>query len=176
MVRRYKVLQFWLCNIQYIACKNCFECVRWEAGERGERTVKTYPSLKSLSPEEMRIPSVQVPLVRGRNAVPSRAKGAGTVVPLCVQESEGTGSWGLASLCHFSYHRNNSFYICTHINDHWFISVPRLKNSNSCDILLNWRRKWQPTPVFLPRESQGRGSLVGCCLWGRTELDTTDGT
>ena len=36
-----------------------------------------------------------------------------------------------------------------------------------------WRRKWQPTPVFLRGESQGRGSLVGCRLWGRTELDTT---
>jgi hypothetical protein len=33
----------------------------------------------------------------------------------------------------------------------------------------HWRRKWQPTPVFLPGESQGRGSLVGCRLWGRTE-------
>ena len=32
---------------------------------------------------------------------------------------------------------------------------------------LYWRRTWQPTPVFLPGESQGRGSLVGCCLWGR---------
>ena len=32
-----------------------------------------------------------------------------------------------------------------------------------------WRRKWQPTPVFLPRESQGWGSLVGCRLWGHTE-------
>ena len=32
------------------------------------------------------------------------------------------------------------------------------------------------TPVFLPGESQGRGSLVGCCLWGRTELDTTEVT
>ena len=39
---------------------------------------------------------------------------------------------------------------------------------------MHWRRKWQPTPVFLPGESQGRGSLVGCCLWGRTELDTTE--
>ena len=39
-----------------------------------------------------------------------------------------------------------------------------------------WRRKWQPTPVFLPGESQGRGSLVGCRLWGRTESDTTDVT
>ena len=28
-----------------------------------------------------------------------------------------------------------------------------------------WRRKWQPTPLFLPGESQGRGSLVGCRLW-----------
>ena len=33
---------------------------------------------------------------------------------------------------------------------------------------MHWRRKWQPTPVFLPRESQGRGSLVGCRLWGCT--------
>ena len=32
------------------------------------------------------------------------------------------------------------------------------------------------TPVFLPGESQGRGSLVGCCLWGRTESDTTEAT
>ena len=35
---------------------------------------------------------------------------------------------------------------------------------------------WQPTPVFLPGESQGRGSLVGCRLWGRTESDTTEAT
>ena len=34
---------------------------------------------------------------------------------------------------------------------------------------MHWRRRWQPTSVFLPGESQGRGSLVGCCLWGRTE-------
>ena len=39
---------------------------------------------------------------------------------------------------------------------------------------MHWRRKWQPTPVFLPGESQGRGSLVGCCLWGRTESDMTE--
>ena len=39
-----------------------------------------------------------------------------------------------------------------------------------------WRRKWQPTPVFLPGESQGRRSLVGCRLCGRTELDTTEAT
>ena len=36
--------------------------------------------------------------------------------------------------------------------------------------------EWQPTPVFLPGESQGRGSLVGCRLWGHTESDTTEAT
>ena len=41
---------------------------------------------------------------------------------------------------------------------------------------LHWRRKWHPTPVLLPGESQGRGSLVGCGLRGRTELDTTEVT
>ena len=42
--------------------------------------------------------------------------------------------------------------------------------------IMNWRRKWQPTPVFLPGESQGQRSLVGCRLWGRTELDTPEAT
>ena len=41
---------------------------------------------------------------------------------------------------------------------------------------MHWRRKWQLTSVFLPGESQGWGSLVGCGLWGRTELDTTEAT
>ena len=39
-----------------------------------------------------------------------------------------------------------------------------------------WRRKWQPTPVFLPGESQGWLSLVACHLWGRTESDMTEAT
>ena len=37
-------------------------------------------------------------------------------------------------------------------------------------------KEMQPTPVFLPGESQGRGSLVGCRLWGRAESDTTEAT
>ena len=44
-------------------------------------------------------------------------------------------------------------------------SIPSL----SLFTFMHWRRKWQPTPVFLPGESQGWGSLVGCHLWGRTE-------
>ena len=41
---------------------------------------------------------------------------------------------------------------------------------------MHWRRKWQPTPVFLPGESQGQMNLVGCRLWGHTESDTTEVT
>ena len=41
---------------------------------------------------------------------------------------------------------------------------------------MHWRRKWQPTPAFLPGESQGRQSLVCCHLWGHTESDTTEVT
>jgi len=41
---------------------------------------------------------------------------------------------------------------------------------------MHWRRKWQPTPMFLPGDSQGRKSLVGCRSWGHTESDTTEVT
>ena len=49
-------------------------------------------------------------------------------------------------------------------------------NSLSLFTFMHWRRKWQPTPVFLPGESQGQGSLLGCHLWGCTESDTTEAT
>ena len=39
---------------------------------------------------------------------------------------------------------------------------------------LHWRRKWQSTSVFLPGESQGQWSLVGCHLWGCPESDMTE--
>ena len=50
------------------------------------------------------------------------------------------------------------------------------ETSLSLFTFMHWRRKWQPTPVFLPEESRGRGSLVGCLLWGRIESDTTEAT
>ena len=56
--------------------------------------------------------------------------------------------------------------------------VPKLGDTTSLSLFtfMHWRRKWQPTPVFLPGESQGRGSLVGCRLWGRAESDMTEAT
>ena len=55
-------------------------------------------------------------------------------------------------------------------------SRTRLSDFTSLFTFMHWRRKWQPTPVFLPGESQGLGSLVGCRLWGCTESDTTEVT
>ena len=48
--------------------------------------------------------------------------------------------------------------------------------SLSLSTFMHWRGKWQPTPVFLPGESHGRRSLIGCSPWGRTELDMTEAT
>ena len=50
------------------------------------------------------------------------------------------------------------------------------ETSLSLFTFMHWRRQRQPTPVFLPGESQGRGSLMGCRRWGCTELDTTEAT
>ena len=68
----------------------------------------------------------------------------------------------------------------------WMEEPGRLQSMGSLRVGHDWatslplftfmQRKWQPTPVFLPGESQGQGSLVGCRLWGRTESDTTEVT
>ena len=55
-------------------------------------------------------------------------------------------------------------------------SQTRLSDFTFTFIFMHGRRKWPPTAVFLPGESHGRGSLVGCRLWRRTESDTTEAT
>ena len=60
-----------------------------------------------------------------------------------------------------------------------FIPVPKKGNVKECSnyhTIALISRKWQPTPVFLPGESQGRRGLVGWHLWGGTESDTTEAT
>ena len=62
---------------------------------------------------------------------------------------------------HFSFiHHNNTVRLITH----------------ELELYICRRRQWHPTPVLLPGESQGRGSLFGCRLWGCTESDTTEAT
>ena len=56
------------------------------------------------------------------------------------------------------------------------VAKSRIRLTDFTFTCMHWRRKWQPTPVFLPGESQRRGTLVGCRLWGRTESDTTEAT
>ena len=64
----------------------------------------------------------------------------------------------------------------------WLQSMGSLRDGHdwatslSLFTFMHWRRRWQPTPVFLPGESQGQGSLVGCRLRSRTESDTTEAT
>ena len=55
----------------------------------------------------------------------------------------------------------------------WLSNITTMEKSSTYKPF-HWRRKWQPTPAFLSGESQERGSLVGCDLWGRTEPDTTE--
>ena len=52
----------------------------------------------------------------------------------------------------------------------------RVGHTLSVFTFMHWKRQWQPTPVFLPEESQRPGSLVGCRPWGHTESDTTEAT
>ena len=94
-----------------------------------------------------------------------------------------TSVWGLA-LAHG--HGTPLQYSC--LENPWTEEPGRLQSMGSLRVghdgvtslslfsFMRWRRKWQPTPVFFLGESQGRRSLVGCRLWGHTELDTTEVT
>ena len=85
----------------------------------------------------------------------------------------------ICSWCYIKWEQNITFYIqepgrlqsmgSRRVGHDWATSL-------SLFPFMHWRRKWQPTPVFLPGESQGRGSLAGCRLWGHTESDTTEAT
>ena len=68
---------------------------------------------------------------------------------------------------------------CSALNPATFLSESLDKKQNhACYqvLALNWRREWQPTPVFLPGESHGQRSPVGCSPWGSTESDTAEAT
>ena len=91
---------------------------------------------------------------------PSRTAGEGNGTPLqysCLENPMDGGAW--CATVHGSLG----------VGYDWATSLSRFT-------FVHWRRKWQPTPVFLPGESQGRGSLVGGHLWGLTESDTTEAT
>ena len=55
-----------------------------------------------------------------------------------------------------------------------FHFITQILSYFSLDISFSWRKKWQPTPVFLPGKFNGWKSLVGYCPWGHKESDTTE--
>ena len=61
-------------------------------------------------------------------------------------------------------------------NDLWASLVAQWGESACCARVgkISWRRKWQPTPAFLPGKSHGQRNLVGYNLWGRKESDMTE--
>ena len=61
------------------------------------------------------------------------------------------------------------FFSCDILSDFDFIKSILLGG-----LLKSWRRKWQPTPAFLPGKSHGGRSLLGYSPWGRKESDTTE--
>ena len=61
----------------------------------------------------------------------------------------------------------------SYIGSRFLLSCPFLKQFVNAKL---WRRKRQPTPIFLPGESHGQRSLAGYSLWGRKESDTTEAT
>ena len=155
--------------------------------------------------KEVTITSTNIPLSRIRDANPGRSKGTKKYpIPFCsiTKLNSGANSWCylccetlvnpsfLIFLCLLSVQKKATV---THSNTlawktPWTDEPGRLQSMGSQRVrhdwatslslftFMHWRRKWQPTPVFLPGESQGRGSLVGCRLWGRTESDMTEAT
>ena len=106
---------------------------------------------------------------------------------------EGYSPWGrkesdITEWLHFHFHTNSEKAMASHSSTlawkiPWTEEPGGLQSMGSLRVrhdwatslslftFMHWRRKWQPTPMFLPGESQGWGSLVGCCLWGRTESE-----
>ena len=79
-------------------------------------------------------------------------------------------STGVGCHCHDHYNSNiGAFDIAPDISETILSSF----HSFYFILLFRWRRKWYPDPVFLPRDSRGQRSLVGCFPWGRTESDMT---
>ena len=72
-------------------------------------------------------------------------------------------------MCYVSISANRNTVICISFNIFQFSNFEYTYG-------ITWRRQWHPTPVLLPGESQGWGSLVGCHLWGLTKLHMTEAT
>ena len=141
----------------------------WTAARQAPLSITNSRSLLKLMSIESVMPSTHLTLCRPLLLLPlytlylsvnAYGEGNGTPLPYsCLENPMDGGAWWAA------VHGVTKSQI-------------RLSSQTSLSLFtfMHWRRQWQPTPVFLPGESQGRGSLVGGRLWGRTESDTTEAT
>ena len=111
--------------------------------------------LPSIFPS-MRVISNELALLKGGQSIGDSA----LIFPMNIQDWFPLGLTGLIPLLSKELSRGFSN---TTIQKHQFL-----------DAQPSWRRKWQPTPVFLPGVSHGWRSLVGYSLWGHKNLDTTE--
>ena len=140
--------QYWN-QIDYVLCSQ-----RWRSSIQ---SAKIRPGTDCGSDHKILISKFRLKL---KKVGKTTGEGNGTPPPLqysCLENPTDGGAWWAA--VHGSLR----------VGHDWATSLSHFT-------FMHWRRKWQPTPVFLPGDSQGRGSLVGCCLWGHTGSDTTEAT
>ena len=95
-----------------------------------------------------------------------------SVLPMKTQDRSSLGWTGWISLQSKGLSR---VFSNTTVQNHQFFST-HLSGFTFSFHFMHWRRKWKPTPMFLPGKSQGWVSLVGCHLWDCIESDTTKET
>ena len=105
--------------------------------------------------------------------MPRRGHSLSALTRLCCAAQVRT-PWGPSSLAGgaFVFSQESGYFLGNCVNRAGQDKCALL--SLSLFTFMHWRRKWQPTPAFLPGESHGRRSLVGCSPWGREESDTTE--
>ena len=82
--------------------------------------------------------------------------------------------WGLSDIRTGQGVRSSRVITCPYI-PYMLPESSSVFQTSNCDPLVSYKEKaWYPTPVLLPGKSHGWRSLVGCCLWGCTESDTTE--
>ena len=118
----------------------------------GSPTLRPYQVNSLVGVSENRLEGIMMPLLQGAGRVTS-CQGSSKPVGI-----PGLPRWhsGKESTCQCRRHGRLGFHP-------WIGKIP-------------WRRKWQPSPVFLPEESHGQRSLEGYSPWGCKELDTTEVT
>ena len=120
---------------------------------------------------------------RNKASLPSTSNSKSQIIKWAEKGSVPSDSKRRLSLSPFPFFIGQWWWLCVCAEDRgspWWLSCKestcrcRRRRFDLQVRKIPWRRKWQPTSVFLPEESHGQRSLVGYRPWGRKELDTTE--